>query len=54
MLYIALNPESKDNYLNRDYFLLEKNQLPEILPKSKQWEHAIKIIDPVYEFKGLN
>lgn len=47
MLYIALNPESKDNYLNRDYFLLEKNQLPEILPRSKQWEHAIKIIDPI-------
>ena len=46
MLYFALHPEKDKNYLNREFFLSQTNQLSNLFPEALRWDHAIKIIDP--------
>jgi pyruvate,water dikinase len=53
MLYLALFPQRRNNYLRTEWFEGAPNRLLQILPKMDQWKDAIKVID-VKDVPGVN
>ncbi len=46
ILYIALFPKQKGNYLHEGFFLDAPNRLVEIVPGSERWQEMIRVVDP--------
>jgi hypothetical protein len=44
ILYVALFPEHKDNYLNTAFFEAAPNRLVEVVPGAGRWQDAVKVI----------
>jgi pyruvate, water dikinase len=45
ILYLAVYPENKDYFINKNLLNKQKNLLLEILPEENKWESVIKVID---------
>jgi len=45
MLYLALFPDRKDNFLDERFLESTVNVLPEILPDDSDWAHAVRVVD---------
>ena len=45
ILYIAMFPKQKHNYLSKEFFENSPNKLPLLLPDASKWSGAIKVID---------
>ncbi len=45
ILYLALFPEQKENYLNIPFLEGAPNRLAELLPSEQRWEDVVRIID---------
>jgi hypothetical protein len=45
MLYFALFPERKHDFLNRDLLESAHNRLSELLPEASQWAHVVRVLD---------
>jgi len=54
MLYCAVYPQKYDNVLNSDFFMKSKNLLSQLLPKSKAFSNAVKVIDTAKNKEGLS
>ncbi len=46
ILYMALFPTQKENYINHTFFNDAPNQLEKYLPDAEKWSHVLKVIDP--------
>jgi len=46
ILYLALEPDNKDNFLNEELLLQAPNQLAELLPSAAIWADIVRVIDP--------
>ena len=47
MLYLALFPQRRNNYLSTEWFEHAPNRLLEILPKAGKWADVIKVIETI-------
>jgi len=45
ILYLALFPEQKENYLNLPFLQGAPNRLAELLPDESRWTELVRIID---------
>jgi hypothetical protein len=45
MLYLALFPQRRNNYLSTEWFESSPNRLLEVLPKAGKWAEVIKVIE---------
>ncbi len=45
ILYIAIFPHQRDNYLNQAFLDSAPNKLPQILPDAEKWAHVVRVID---------
>jgi hypothetical protein len=45
MLYLALFPNRKDNFINTQYLELSKNKLAKLLPSAGKWSNVVRVID---------
>jgi hypothetical protein len=46
ILYFALYPDQKENFLNRDLLQSAANKLPELLPDAARWASVVRVLDP--------
>lgn len=52
ILYLALFPGQKGNFISKDFFDNSKNKLAEILPEEKKWENVVRVIEPADFLNG--
>ncbi len=45
MLYLAVFPGRKENYLNEEFFLGNLNRMAELSPDDGHWERVIRVVD---------
>lgn len=45
ILYLALFPNQKGNFISKDFFENSKNKLKNILPSEEKWSDVIRVID---------
>ncbi len=45
MLYLAVFPGRKENYLNEEFFLGNHNRIAELSPDDARWEKVIRVVD---------
>jgi hypothetical protein len=47
ILYFALYPDRKENFLNRDLLQSAANRLPDLLPDAARWAPVVRVLDPL-------
>jgi hypothetical protein len=52
ILYFALYPGRKEDFLNRDFLQGAPNQLPDLLPDADRWASVVRVLDPLEWKKG--
>ncbi len=54
ILYIAMFPKHKGNFLNRDFFENSPNRLPLLMPDAAKWSEAVRVIDSLDLGQGIS
>jgi hypothetical protein len=52
ILYFALCPQRKEDFLNEDLLESAPNKLTEILPDAARWESVVRVLDPLEWNRG--
>jgi hypothetical protein len=52
ILYFALYPDRKENFLNRDFLQSASNKLTDLLPDAARWASVVRVLDPLEWKKG--
>jgi hypothetical protein len=47
ILYFALYPDRKEDFLNRNLLENATNTLADLLPDSARWESVVRVLDPI-------